>query len=610
MSKGHSVSTAGIRLHQFVAGALPAIAYLLGWAPPVWVSLALSVLALASDRLAIVVWLLRGRQHIYSREDPGPRRGLFRLDELMRVVLLGTGLSLLHLNQPLGWMPILAAAAIGLLESTTAFSFMLLAYTGLKLALGRLYTDPPDEEADEADHGNPNCVVCKTLQAAPYGRCHWCRLSGIRWCCGLQSSLLMVLLLVIAFLLNAAMEPVTTKILVSLSIVGLVALSLAVSRQTDDLIGTLNNLNRERMRFGKRCEFLKRLALADTIQEAAEAAVACAAEVLDVGRASVMILEDGKLHIVASRGIPAEVAARVEVAPSERTCGRVFTTGTPVVLGDVGTQAPGQSLGLASGGPAATYPLVAAMETANRKVGVLNVTDRADGAFTPEDLAELGFLAEATAISLSSQLDRRELDRANYATIRALATAIEAKDDYTHGHSVRVQVWATAVAREMGLEGARLQALTYAAELHDIGKIAIPDEILKAPRKLSASEWAVVQQHPRRGLEMIRHLSFLQATAGAILHHHEKLDGSGYPDGLAGDEIPLEARIMAVVDAYDAMTSARPYRPALSHEQAAAELHTATGSQFDAQVVAAFLHLVEGAQPQAVGVEAWSTEGS
>ena len=165
------------------------------------------------------------------------------------------------------------------------------------------------------------------------------------------------------------------------------------------------------------------------------------------------------------------------------------------------------------------------------------------------------------------------------------------------------------MARELGLSGPRLNALTHAAELHDIGKIAIPDEILKAPRQLTAEEWAIVQEHPRRGVEMIRHLEFLGPARDAILSHHERIDGRGYPNGLAGEDIPLEARIMAVIDSYDAMTSARPYRPPLTHEEAAEELRRCIGAQFDPRCVEAFLGLV-GEEAQTVGAGAWTLDPS
>jgi len=617
--------TAGIRLHQFVCGALPAIAYLFNWLPPLWVALVLSGLALVSDRLALLAWAFRRKRYACSEEDPGPLPGLYRLDEGVRVMLMGAGAAALVLGRPIGWLPVLAASATSTLEGTTAFSFNLLLYTLWRLATRRFRDHgpgfarakprsagaTPGPAGHEQTAGNPNCIICRVLEAAPYGRCRWCRLPSIRWCCGLQTSMLLVLLLVIAFLLNAALEPIVTKLLVMMSILGVVALSLAITRQTNDLIGSLENLEQARRRIQRRCAFLQTLTLADSVEEAAEATVSHVADALGVQRISVMLVEDGRLSIIASRGIPAEVAEAVSVPVPSRICGRVFDSGVPTIMNDVGAQPMFETLGLDAQGAMASIPLVAAaMKTAGRKIGVINVTDRAAGPFREEELSELQATAEAAAISLAGQLDHRELQRANYAAIRSLALAIEAKDPCTHGHSLRVQRWATAVAKELGLSGDRLQALSYAAELHDIGKLAIPDEVLKAPRRLTDSEWVIVQQHPRRGVEMVRHLDFLRPAQSAILHHHERLDGSGYPDGLAGDEIPLEARILAVVDAYDAMTSARPYRPPLLHEAAAAELRRHSGTQFDPQCVEVFLGLVGPAAPVPSTADAWVTDAS
>ena len=603
-------STAGVRIHQFVVGSLPVIAYLSGWLPPLWAALGLSILALVSERLVVMDWLVGSQKQFYEQEDLGPRAGLFRLGEAMRVILLGSGTILLTAGHPIGWLPTLAVATASVMEGTTAFSFALLAYAFLKRCLRPIWPDKPAEKDGAGRHpGNPNCVVCRTLHAAPYGRCCWCRLSSIRWCCGLQTSLLMALLLLIAFLLTATLGAAMTKVLVTLSIVGVVTLSLAVSRQTDDLIGSLNNLADAHGRTAGRCAFLERLSLARSVQEAADATVAHTAESLGARRVSVMLIEDSHLQIAAAVGIPDEVVRQVCVPVPNRICGQVFAGGEPIIVNDLGAEEFGETLGLSAGDAMASFPLVAApMKTATRRIGVINVTDRDEGAFTEEDLSELQFAAEAAAISLSSQMDRRDIERGNYAAIRSLALAIEAKDPCTHGHSLRVQVWATAVARELGLSGDRLQALTYAAELHDIGKIAIPDEILKAPRKLAPEEWAIVEQHPRRGMEMVRHLEFLRPAREAILRHHERLDGRGYPDGLAGHEIPLEARVLGVVDAYDAMTSARPYRPPLSHEEAAAELRRAAGTQFDPRCVEAFLKLVgEGAELVTAGASAPAT---
>ena len=179
-----------------------------------------------------------------------------------------------------------------------------------------------------------------------------------------------------------------------------------------------------------------------------------------------------------------------------------------------------------------------------------------------------------------------------YDMLRALVAAVEDRHRYAQGHSLRVSAWAVATARALGLDAQRLPILSYAGELHDIGNMAVPDDILNAPRPITPSEWAVVRQHPVSGIRMLEHFAFLSLALPAIRHHHERFDGRGYPDGLSGSAIPREARIMAVVDSYDAMTSFRPQRTPLPHEAAAAELRRCAGTRFDPDCVEAFLELL------------------
>jgi HD-GYP domain-containing protein (c-di-GMP phosphodiesterase class II) len=405
--------------------------------------------------------------------------------------------------------------------------------------------------------------------------------------------MLLALLLVIAFLLTASLEPIVTKVLVTMSIIGVVALGLAITRQTDELVGTLEGLAEERRRADRRCSFLKRLAGTESVQAVVDEAMVYTESVLSARRLSIMLAEDDVLHICSSRGIPEEAAKQVSVPVGERICGRVFASGRPVVMRNVLSERPHEALGIDANQAVASYPLVAAkMSAGGRKIGVINATDKPGGEFSDIELTELEFIAEATAICLGSQLTTRDLEKANFAAIVTLAMTMEAKDPYTNGHSLRVQTWATAVGRELGLDGRRLQSLSYAAQLHDIGKLAVPDSILQAARQLTDSEWLIVRDHPRRGAELIKHLTFLKDAQPAILYHHERLDGAGYPEGLKGDQVPLEARILAVIDAYDAMTSARAYRPAMAHEAAAGELRRCSSTQFDIEVVNTFLRLL------------------
>lgn len=185
------------------------------------------------------------------------------------------------------------------------------------------------------------------------------------------------------------------------------------------------------------------------------------------------------------------------------------------------------------------------------------------------------------------------LERGYTEIIAALAAAVEAKDVYTKGHSVRVARLAALIARELGLPPERERILYQAAILHDLGKIGIPDSVLQKPGPLTPDEFALVREHPVRSWEIARQVRSFAPMLPAIRWHHERLDGSGYPDGLRGDEIPLDARILAVADVFDALTSARPYRPALSVPEALAVLRDEAGIRLDAACVAALERLVE-----------------
>ena len=595
-STSDSPGAPGLRVHQFVVGAAPVAAYLAGWSPPVWGALGLSLAAVVSVRWAFVARLYGRLRPSAGEAWGGFHPGLYRFDESARAAFLALGLGLLVAGNVLGWLPILAASASAILEGATGFLVTAIPYARLmtwaKQVLGR-----PASADPSSGRWNPNCLVPRALGSAAYPRCLWCRVPSIRGCCGLQASLLLLLLLAIAFLLNASLGPWETKILVVMSIVVVAALGLAINRQSEDLVSALEDTAREEVRQAARCDLLRRLAMAETVESAAEEAIGHVADWVGARRASVMVVERGVLRIAASCGIPRDVARAVAVPLSARISGQVFSTGRAVVLEDPVRQMPELALGLEGKGASASLPLVSApMGVKGQKVGCINATDKPGGAFSAADLAELEFVAEAAGIMLGTLAARHDLERANYDTIRALALAVEAKDPYTHGHSLRVQAWASTVGRELGLGEDQMHALVYAAELHDIGKLAVPDRILRAERSLTNDEWALVRQHPWRGVQMIQHIGFLKPALQIILYHHERLDGRGYPEGRAGEAIPLESRILAVVDSYDAMTSLRPYRGAMTHEAAAAELRRCTGTQFDGKCVEAFLGLLSEAE--------------
>jgi putative nucleotidyltransferase with HDIG domain len=183
------------------------------------------------------------------------------------------------------------------------------------------------------------------------------------------------------------------------------------------------------------------------------------------------------------------------------------------------------------------------------------------------------------------------LQRAYDGTLSALVTALDVRDSETRGHSQRVSEIAMAIAEELGVERDTVawRELQWGALLHDVGKIGVPDFILRKPGELTEEEWEVMKAHPAAGAEIVRSIEFLGGAAEVVYAHHERMDGGGYPQGLRGEEIPLGARIFAVADAFDAMTSDRPYRAARPPEQALAEILRCSGNQFDPAVVKAFL---------------------
>lgn len=182
----------------------------------------------------------------------------------------------------------------------------------------------------------------------------------------------------------------------------------------------------------------------------------------------------------------------------------------------------------------------------------------------------------------------RENDLVLIESLRTLMTVINARDRYTYGHSERVAHYAGKLGEKLGLSLDELRLLEYGAFLHDVGKLEIQREVLSKTGKLSKTEWDIVRQHPLWGAEILKSIKTLQPVIPAIMHHHENYDGSGYPDGLKGAEIPIFARILRVIDSFDAMTTNRPYRRALSKEKALEEIALCSGRQYDPQVVEAF----------------------
>ncbi len=225
----------------------------------------------------------------------------------------------------------------------------------------------------------------------------------------------------------------------------------------------------------------------------------------------------------------------------------------------------------------------------------------ADGSELPQLHAQLVVFAREVGELYTAERQRsRELEsaisgiQAMYGqTMKAFAQVVEAKDACTRGHLDRTQRYGMAIARRVAPELAARPEVAYGFFLHDIGKVGVPEQVLRKTGPLDAREWDVMRSHPTIGAQIIEPIRFLGQAVEIVRSHHEWFDGSGYPSGLAGEQIPLAARIFAIADSFDAMTSDRPYRPALPMEVAVGEVRDGAGTQFDPNAVAAFLELVD-----------------
>jgi putative two-component system response regulator len=201
--------------------------------------------------------------------------------------------------------------------------------------------------------------------------------------------------------------------------------------------------------------------------------------------------------------------------------------------------------------------------------------------------------AVRTRLARSEELRNVRLQQAYEASLTMLANAIDLRDPYTRGHIERVTAYSIVLAAQLGWSEAQIELLRFGAILHDIGKIFIHEAMLFKSRPLNRNDWFEIKRHPVAGAEMIKDVPFLARAVPVVRHHHERWDGSGYPDGLKGQAIPAPARIVAVADAFDAITSDRPYRAARTPQQAYEEIITLKGIQFDPDVVVAFQHVWE-----------------
>ncbi len=236
--------------------------------------------------------------------------------------------------------------------------------------------------------------------------------------------------------------------------------------------------------------------------------------------------------------------------------------------------------------------VVLPLKPRDKLLGIIQVANkRGNFTYRPEDLDLLKILGSQVAFVIQNADLFQNLQRAYIDTLSALTSAIDAKDSYTRGHSERVTELSIKLATEVGIAPEEIEKIKLGGLLHDIGKIGIPEGILNKPGRLNDEEFEIIKSHPDLGLHILGKVEFLEAIVPIIRHHHERYDGKGYPSGLKGEEIPLLARIVSVVDTYDAMTTDRPYRKAMTLEEALKEIERCSGSQFDPEIAAHFIRM-------------------
>jgi PAS domain S-box-containing protein/putative nucleotidyltransferase with HDIG domain len=234
-------------------------------------------------------------------------------------------------------------------------------------------------------------------------------------------------------------------------------------------------------------------------------------------------------------------------------------------------------------------PLVTKGET----IGLLDIGSTFHGRLAPEHLSAAVNIASQITVALENAMLYEDLQQLLVGTITSLAAAIDAKSPWTNGHSERVTQYAVEIGKELGLKDHDLEMLRLSALLHDVGKIGTYDIVLDKPGKLTEEEFALVKKHPKKGAEILAPIKQLIDVIPGVLHHHERYDGKGYPDGLKEEDIPLQARILCVADSFDAMTADRPYRTASGKDYAISEIKRWSGTQFDPKVVAVFLGVLD-----------------
>jgi len=314
---------------------------------------------------------------------------------------------------------------------------------------------------------------------------------------------------------------------------------------------------------------------------------------------------------VYARGVSTEPPGSTFPAAGSRSM-EVVRTGIPRVAKDIGEEQRPPWMDHFSYRDFGPY-LVVAVRSEAESIGTLTLLRRKTGqdrSFSEDDVRVLMGIAEIAGSAIRRGRLQQSLEQSYIEMVLALARAVDARDSYTGDHSERIAARAVATARALGCTDDETQTIHWAALLHDIGKLSVPDQILKKPSPLTAAEWDVMREHPTIGEQILRPIERMHGVAAIIRHHHERWDGTGYPDRLQGDEIPLGARILAVADAYSAIIDTRAYDAGRPKNEAIAEIRQCASTQFDPAVADVFCRVIEHADAAIVPVAEMASAGN
>jgi putative nucleotidyltransferase with HDIG domain len=323
-------------------------------------------------------------------------------------------------------------------------------------------------------------------------------------------------------------------------------------------------------------------------------------EVLGFDRAMIMLVDQKGEFLEYRYGVGEAAEAmtkishyRIPLTREQNLMIRVLRKKRPVLIRDPGAAGLNPSNRILADFNPSNF-IVCPLIAEEKVIGILGADRRPlKEKLTTNDVEFLSIFANNIATALQRAAMDEELKGSYVSSVRALVQAIEEKDTYTRGHSERVSTMAVEAARVLGISEAEIEYIRFGSILHDVGKIGIPESIVRSPKTLTRAEFKIIQKHPLKGVEILQPISFIKNHMYLIRNHHERWDGKGYPDGLAGDDIPLGAQIVAVADAFDAMTSSRPYRRGMPPRQAAREIQKNIGTQFSRRVAEAFQEVFE-----------------